>query len=119
MMRNTISPASGRTASGSGLAQGPGLAGKPKLLDQHRAALPSRHCSRRMEQAYCHWVKRFIFHHKVCHPLEMGEPEINAFLTHLAVKDKVSASTQNQALSALLFLYSHVLRREVGDLGDV
>ncbi|HSW00403.1 MAG TPA: integron integrase [Sedimentisphaerales bacterium] len=84
-----------------------------------REALRSRHYSRRTEQTYCHWVKRFIYFHNVRHPAEMGEPEINAFLTHLAVKQKVSASTQNQALSALLFLYRQVIGRKVGDLGDV
>jgi len=105
---------------------------QPKLLDRLREALRSRHYSRRTEQCYCHWaclprreasrrrqVKRFIFFHHVRHPAEMAEPEINAFLTHLAVKEKVSASTQNQALSALLFLYRHVLSREIGDLGEV
>ncbi len=92
---------------------------KPKLMDRLREALCSRHYSRRTEQTYCHWVKRFIFFHKVRHPAEMAEPEINDFLTHLAVKEKVSASTQNQALSALLFLYRHVIGREVGDLGKV
>ena len=92
---------------------------KPKLLDQLREALRARHYSRRTEQTYCSWVKRFIFFHNVRHPEEMAEPEINAFLTHLAVKEKVSASTQNQALSALLFLYRHVIGREVGDLGKV
>jgi len=76
---------------------------KPKLLDRLREALRSRHYSRRTEQTYVMWVKRFIFFHNVRHPAEMAEPEINAFLTHLAVKEKVSASTQNQALSALLF----------------
>jgi integron integrase len=81
--------------------------------------LRSRHYSRRTEQAYCHWVKRFIFFHYVRHPAQMAEPEINAFLTHLALKEKISASTQNQALSALLFLYRHVLHREIGNLGDV
>jgi len=94
-------------------------ADKPKLLDQMREALRSRHYSRRTEQTYCHWVKRYVHFHNVRHPAEMGEPEINAFLTHLAVKEKVSSSTQNQALSALLFLYRHVLGREVGDLGEV
>ncbi len=69
---------------------------KPKLLDRLREALRARHYSRRTEQTYCHWIKRFIFFHKVRHPAEMAEPEINAFLTHLAVKEKVSASTQNQ-----------------------
>ncbi len=94
-------------------------ADKPKLFDQLREALRSRHYSHRTEQTYCHWVKRYIFFHNVRHPAEMAEPEINAFLTHLAVKEKVSASTQNQALSALLFLYRHVLGREVGDQGEV
>lgn len=92
---------------------------RPRLLDQLREALRSRHYSRRTEQTYCHWVKRFIFFNKVRHPSEMAEPEINAFLTHLAVKEKVSASTQNQALSALLFLYRYVIMRAVGDLGEV
>lgn len=92
---------------------------KPKLLDQLREALRSRHYSRRTEQTYCSWVKRFIYFHNVRHPQDMAEPEINAFLTYLAVKEKVAASTQNQALSALLFLYRHVLGREIGDLGKV
>jgi len=92
---------------------------KSKLLEQLREALRSRHYSRRAEQTYVMWVKRFILFHNVRHPAEMAEPEINAFLTHLAVKEKVSASTQNQALSALLFLYRHVLGREIGDLGEV
>jgi integron integrase len=91
----------------------------PKLLDRLREALRSRHYSRRTEQTYCHWVKRFIFFHNVRHPADMAEAEINGFLTHLAVKEKVSASTQNQALSALLFLYRHVLGRGIGDLGEV
>ena len=105
---------------------------QPKLLDRLREALRSRHYGRRTEQCYCHWaclprrkpsrrrqVKRFIFFHHVRHSAQMAEPEINAFLTHLAVKQKVSTSTQNQALSALLFLYRHVLEREIGDLGEV
>lgn len=92
---------------------------QPKLLDRLRLALRSRHYSRRTEQTYCHWVRKYIYFHDVRHPNEMGEKEINAFLTHLAVKEKVSSSTQNQALCALLFLYRHVLGREVGDLGDV
>jgi len=97
----------------------PEPAQKPKLLDCLREALRSRHYSRRTEQTYCHWVKRFIYFHNVRHPIDMAEPEINACLTHLAVKEKVSASTQNQALSALLFLYRYVLDRKVGDLGEV
>ena len=97
----------------------PASAPKPKLLDRVRQAIRARHYSRRTEEVYLMWIKRFIFFHGVRHPAEMGEPEINAFLTHLALKERVSASTQNQALSALLFLYRHVLNREVGDLGEV
>jgi len=92
---------------------------KPRLFDLLRESLRSRHYSRRTEKTYCLWVKRYIFFHNVRHPAEMAEPEINAFLTHLALKEKVSASTQNQALAALLFLYRHVVGREVGDLGQV
>jgi site-specific recombinase XerD len=92
---------------------------KPKLLDRLREALRARHCSPRTEQTYRHWVKRFISFYKVRHPAEMAEPEINAFLTQLAVRETVSASTQTQALSALLFLYRHVIGRDVGDLGKV
>jgi len=77
---------------------------KPRLLDQVRQALNARHYSYRTEQAYVQWIKRFIFFHGKRHPAEMAEPEINAFLTHLALKERVSASTQNQGLSALLFL---------------
>jgi integron integrase len=88
-------------------------------LDRLREALRSRHYSRRTEESYCHWVKRFCYFHNLRHPAEMAEPEINAYLTHLAVKEKVSASTQNQALCALLFLYRYVLNREIGDLGEV
>lgn len=83
------------------------------------AALRARHYSPRTAEAYRAWVKRFVYFHGLRHPAEMGEFEINAFLTHLAVNEKVSASTQNQALSALLFLYRCVLDREVGELGDV
>lgn len=92
---------------------------KPKLLDQISEALLARHYSKKTGEAYISWIKRFIFFHKKRHPAEMGETEINAFLTHLAVKENVSASTQNQALSALLFLYRNVICRELGDLGEV
>jgi integron integrase len=87
-----------------------------ELKSQLRAALRSRHYSRRTEQAYSLWVRRFIRFHGVRHPADMAEPEINAFLTHLATVEHVSASTQTQALSALLFLYRHVIGREVGEL---
>lgn len=63
------------------------------------------------------WVKRFIRFHQYRHPVEMAEPEVNSFLTHLAVDKRVSASTQNQALAALLFLYRHVIGREVSEIG--
>lgn len=96
-----------------------GTGRKPKLLDQLGEALRSRHYSPRTEQTYRHWVRRYIFFHDVRHPSEMAEPEINAFLNHLAVREKVSASTQNQALCALLFLYRHVLKQEIGDIGEV
>jgi integron integrase len=91
----------------------------PKLLELFREAMRVRHYSNRTEDTYCSWVRRFVHFHKLRHPKDMGELEINAFLTHLAVAEKVSASTQNQALSALLFLYRHVIGKEVGDLGHV
>lgn len=91
----------------------------PRLLDQMSDALRARHYSPRSERAYLAWVRRFIYFHHVRHPAEMGRPEINDFLTYLAVTEKVSASTQTQALAALLFLYRHVLGREVGDLDGV
>ncbi|MBI4483372.1 MAG: phage integrase N-terminal SAM-like domain-containing protein [Acidobacteria bacterium] len=69
---------------------------KPKLLDRLREALRARYYSRRTGQTYCHWVKRFIYFHNVRHPAEMGEGEINAFLTHLAVKERVSASRRRR-----------------------
>ncbi len=90
-----------------------------QLMNDLRTALRARHYSRRTEQAYCLWVRRYIRFHGLRHPREMGEAEINAFLTHLATEREVSASTQNQALSALLFLYRYVLERSVGDLGGV
>lgn len=92
---------------------------KPKLLTQLSQAMRSRHYSRSTEATYIQWVKRFIFFHHVRHPQEMAEPEINAFLTHLAVKEHVSASTQNQALCAIIFLYKYVLDRKIGDIGEV
>lgn len=81
-----------------------------------RSALRARHYSRRTERAYCLWVRRFIRFHGMRHPADMGEPDINAFLTHLATDAHVSASTQMQALSALLFLYRNVIHRDVGAL---
>ena len=83
---------------------------RPKrLLDQVRDAIRRKHYSIRTEEAYVSWIKRFILFHNKRHPREMGAPEIEAFLTHLAVERRVAASTQNQALSAILFLYREVL----------
>jgi len=81
----------------------------PKLLDQVRARIRVKHYSIRTEDQYVHWIKRFIFFHEKRHPREMGAPEVEAFLSDLAIKGRVAASTQNQALSALLFLYREVL----------
>jgi len=92
---------------------------KLNLLDRVRNALRSRHYSRRTEQVYVAWIRRFVLFHEKRHPAVLGENEINEFLSHLALKEHVSASTQNQALSAILFLYRHVLNREIGDLGEV
>jgi integron integrase len=89
------------------------------LIDQLQRALRARHYSRRTEQAYSRWVRRYVRFHGLRHPADMAEPEINAFVTYLAVEEHVSASTQTQALSALLFLYRHVLHREVGELHDL
>ena len=92
---------------------------QPKLLDQVRDAIRIRHYSIRTEEAYLHWIKRYILYHNKQHPQDMGEQEITAFLTYLAVEKHVSASTQNQALSALLFLYKEVLKLELDWLEDV
>jgi len=86
---------------------------KPRLLDRVRTALRSRHYSRRTEEAYVAWIRRYILFHGKRHPMEMGAPEITRFLSFLAVDGKVAASTQNQALSALLFLYRAVLELDV------
>src|SRR5688572_7954300 len=81
----------------------------PRLLDQMRERLRVQHYSLRTERAYVDWVRRFILFHGKRHPAEMGAPEMESFLTHLAVERGVSASTQNQAKAALLFLYKQVL----------
>jgi integron integrase len=94
--------------------------GKPKkLLDQVCDVMRLKHYSLRTERTYCDWIERFIRFHDLRHPREMGEAEVSAFLTHLARDGDVAASTQNQALSALLFLYKEVLKQEIGWLEDV
>jgi len=91
----------------------------PRLLDQVRSALRVRHYSLRTEEAYLQWIKRYILFHGKRHPREMGELEITAYLTYLATERHVAASTQNQALSALLFLYKEVLDMDLPWLADV
>ncbi len=85
----------------------------PKLLDQVAAKMRLLHYSIRTEQAYVDWIKRFILFHNKRHPKTMGAAEIESFLTHLAVQGNVAASTQNQAFSALLFLYQKILQIEL------
>ena len=92
---------------------------KPKLLDQFQEAIRIRHYSPRTEETYVHWIKRFIFFHNKRHPIEMGEAEIARFLCSLASDGHVSASTQNQAFNALLFLYREVLNKKIGLIDGV
>lgn len=92
---------------------------KPRLLDQLRDRIRLKHYSMRTETCYVDWVRRFVLFHDKRHPLHIGAPEIEAFLTHLAVVGRVSASTQNQAKSALLFLYKEVLGIELPWLDNI
>ena len=92
---------------------------KPKLLDQVRGKIRLKHYSIRTEEAYLGWIKRFVLFQHKRHPEEMGAAEVEAFLMHLAVEGKVSASTQNQAKAALLFLYREVLEIQLPWLDDV
>jgi len=86
----------------------------PKLLDLIRGELKTNHYSRKTEEAYIGWIKRYILFHNKRHPAEMGAEEVKQFLNHLAVEKQVSASTQNQALCSILFLYKTVLRKNLG-----
>lgn len=95
------------------------MAAPPRLLDRVRIAVRTRHYSLRTEEAYVAWVKRYILFHGKKHPSAMAAEEVNGFLSHLAVDRNLSASTQNQALSAILFLYREVLKEEVGWIGDI
>jgi integron integrase len=90
-----------------------------KLLDRVREAIRARHCSRRTEEAYTHWIRRYIVFHGKTHPATLGADDVSAFLRWLAGPQRVAASTQNQALSALLFLYREVLRVELGAIDHV
>jgi len=90
-----------------------------KLLDQVRNAMRLKHYSLRTEETYVDWITRFILFHNKRHPKDMSNAEVEAFLTHLAVDLNVAASTQNQALSALLFLYREVLKKDLGPVDSV
>ena len=89
----------------------PPIPPKGKLLDQGRDAIRLKHYSYKTEQSYVAWIRRYILFHNKRQPQEMGTEDVEAFLTHLAVTENVAASTQNQALSALIFLYCYVLQQ--------
>ncbi len=91
---------------------------KPKLLDEVSEALRLKHYSFRTEEAYVRWIKRYVLFHGTRHPASMGAAEVRAFLSHLATQGHVAASTQNQALAALLFLYRCVLQQELGRIEE-
>ncbi len=93
--------------------------GRPKLMEQVRSAIRLRHFSPRTEDSYVAWIRRYIVFHGMRHPVDIGAPEVAAFLSDLAEHLKVSASTQNQAFCALLFLYRHVLERPLAPLASV
>ena len=92
---------------------------RPRLLDRVRAAVRARHYSRRTEKTYVGWIRRYILFHGKRHPSKMGAPELTRYLSSLAIDGNVAASTQNQALSALLFLYREALDQDVPWLDDV
>src|SRR6056297_2529906 len=92
---------------------------KVKLLDQVRAEIRTRHYSRRTEDSYISWIRQFILFHDKKHPVEMGADHLSSFLSYLAERRKVAASTQNQAFNAILFLYRDVLQIDIGRLEGV
>lgn len=92
---------------------------KQKLLDQVRTVMRTRHYSKRTEDVYLNWIKRFVLFNNKRHPIELAGPEIQSFINHLAVEQQVSASTQNQALNSILFLYKQIFKKEIGWLKDV
>lgn len=85
-----------------------------KLLDQVREAIRIKHYSYRTEESYVYWIRCYILFHNKQHPKDMGSAEVTAFPSHLAVEEQVATSTQNQAFSALLFLYRNVLQQDLG-----
>ncbi len=92
---------------------------KPKLLEQVKIHLRSLHYSNRTEESYINWIKRFILFHNKTHPEKLGKDEIRNFLNYLAVERKVSASTQNQAMQAILFLYKEILQKDIGWIENI
>jgi integron integrase len=92
---------------------------RPRLLEQVRTHLKVNHYSKKTEEAYIGWIKRYILFHNKRHPNEMGKDEIQKFINHLAVEQNVSSSTQNQALQAILYLYKNILNNNVGWLDDI
>jgi site-specific recombinase XerD len=92
---------------------------KPKLLERLREAIRVRHYSIRTEEVYVMWVRRYILFHNKQHPEAIDATHVSAFLSHLAMERHVAASTQNQALCAIVFLYRHVLDTDIGELGPV
>ena len=101
------------------MSASPTVAPAPRLLRQVRQAARVHHYSPRTEEAYVAWVRRYVRYHGLRHPAELGASEVRAFLTALAERRKLSASSQTQALSALLFLYREVLGRELTQAGDI
>jgi len=91
----------------------------PKLLEQVREVIRPRHYSLRTEDTYLRWIKRFILFHGKRHPRQMGGQEVQQFLSYLAMEGHVAASTQSQALSAIVFLYQQVLKQTIGSIDDV
>lgn len=116
---SVVAPSSFPRIPASQLSRQPEPRRKFRLLESVRHRLRTRRYSPRTEEAYCDWIRRFILYHERRHPREMGESEIAAFLTHLATERRVSASTQNQALQAILFLYRQVLGVPVGMVGGI
>jgi integron integrase len=92
---------------------------KPKLLDQVRSVLRVKHYSYRTEQSYIHWIKRYIYFHNKTHPKDLNGKDIAKFISYLALKEKVSSNTQNQALCALVFLYKQVFGLDMGEFPEI
>lgn len=106
-------------SDGSAEQPAPAAEGQPRLLDRVRQIARVRRLAASTERAYTHWVRRFVLFHRRTHPRDLGEGDVAAFLTHLAARDHVAASTQNQALAALLFLYEHVLGRPLSPMEGI